>query len=333
VKSWHPPLPTTSRYDRPPCTHPQFTEQITCFAALLQSLTHREGSKKAIQTLRVLSIQDSFVRRNCHRLAHQIGEAAIDRYKDLGVVFAQGDPFCDSGYYHGAIEYSAKGQKEFHIRQYCQTFAPTDHPTDLHNHCIHGTGHAAMIFTNLDLSAALHLCDTYPQVWERDSCYNGAFMEQVIVEMERRQKNEPVEQVPTYTDTSAPLDCTQYNFHQKRQCYLSVLFFTLHVSGFDTDAVINTCEKIEPDFKNKCFQDVGRLIAIRSNLQTNSIITRCLKTKAFTAQENCFIGVVKFILLNHDTTGNMALKFCHDIPNMYTNTCRNFVQTFDGKPF
>ena len=49
--------------------------------------------------------QPGAVEGNCHRIAHTIGAASLERFKGkVGPAFAAGTAACWSGYYHGVVE-------------------------------------------------------------------------------------------------------------------------------------------------------------------------------------------------------------------------------------
>ena len=65
---------------------------------------HDSDIQAAFDELKDQYVENGFVRSNCHQLVHVVGRAAADLYGDMGGAYGQGDRFCGSGYFHGAME-------------------------------------------------------------------------------------------------------------------------------------------------------------------------------------------------------------------------------------
>ena len=49
---------------------------------------------------------------NCHQIAHMIGAGGLLHFKgNLAKAFAEGNPACGSGYYHGLLQWKLAGRE------------------------------------------------------------------------------------------------------------------------------------------------------------------------------------------------------------------------------
>ncbi|MCD0481917.1 hypothetical protein LO771_05680 [Streptacidiphilus sp. ASG 303] len=110
--------------------------------------------------------------RYCHPIAHELGHAALVRYRgDFAAAARFRDDVCGSGYLHGIVE---------------ETLADSPHPaTDVTTlcapeqsaSCIHGIGHGAMFVTRLDVAGAERLCSRFTAAYAVTACAEGVFMQ------------------------------------------------------------------------------------------------------------------------------------------------------------
>src|SRR3954470_18507472 len=77
----------------------------SCYQERYQQLVYNSGVKAAFADLKDRFTKEGFVKDHCHQMAHVIGRAAAHLYADdVSSTYSQGDNFCASGYYHGAME-------------------------------------------------------------------------------------------------------------------------------------------------------------------------------------------------------------------------------------
>ena len=83
--------------------------QFSCLEQGFGNLAYEEGAKVALAEFDKQIAADPEIERNCHRIAHMIGAAALVRYDGrVGKAFAEGSASCWSGYYHGILERAYK---------------------------------------------------------------------------------------------------------------------------------------------------------------------------------------------------------------------------------
>ena len=83
--------------------------QFSCLEQAFGNLSYEKGPKVALAEFDKEIAADPEIERNCHRIAHMIGAAALVRYDGrVGKAFAEGSASCWSGYYHGILERAYK---------------------------------------------------------------------------------------------------------------------------------------------------------------------------------------------------------------------------------
>lgn len=140
--------------------------QLVCASNWFASVARSEGFESALDDLtNRWDNGDSWMRLNCHAIAHTIGRAAYAEYRDTHEAFRQGSDPCDYGYLHGVIEGASTGFSDEELRMSFQTMCEALGNVYSHNYrqCIHGLGHAAARRTNNDLTRAVEYCRAF---WE-----------------------------------------------------------------------------------------------------------------------------------------------------------------------
>lgn len=160
-----------------------------CYEGELLSLLRTEGVVTAMEVLDQLGRRDADVQHLGHVFAHGIGIAAYTTREEVGSVFAQCTPIHQSGCYHGVIQaYFADLTASSHhpqvtveeMNQLCSDYRDVGASRWLLFQCAHGMGHGLVALHDRDLPRALEGCDLLSDSWEREGCYGGAFMENLV---------------------------------------------------------------------------------------------------------------------------------------------------------
>lgn len=75
-----------------------------CYDDFFRELVVEEGIPAAFERLRREYGKNSYIKAQCHPLAHVIGRAATKLFTNVADAYREGDSFCWSGYYHGVME-------------------------------------------------------------------------------------------------------------------------------------------------------------------------------------------------------------------------------------
>lgn len=305
------------------------SQQFSCLKTRFHDLVMKRSVKEAFDELKTMYNMNTFVQSSCHQLTHIIGRATAERYGDVPTAFSYGDSFCWSGHYHGVMEFVVAKlgleNLEKEMPNICKTVAEKSRYSFDHYNCVHGLGHGVMGVNSNELFVALKSCDALTDWWERESCYGGVFMENVMVDF----NNETTTKYLKPEDPMYPCNAVEEKY--KQQCYLMQTSYALKVQGYNFKTVFADCDKVEEKFRNTCYQSLGRDASGNTVSNIQGTNERCVIGKDVQAVSNCVIGAVKdFISYHHDDSE--ARKLCDtfepDIRDICLSTATEYYKTF-----
>lgn len=262
-----------------------------CYKLYYDALVRDQSIAVAFADLRQRYEENSYVRSQCHPLAHVIGNEAAKKFTDVSEAYKEGDNFCSSGYYHGALEgfvgiigYSNLAGK---MNSICQSIASQSRYSLSHHNCTHGLGHGLMAVTNTELFESLRLCDDLTDTWERSSCYGGVFMENIIFDGKYHSSK--------YLRLTEPLyPCNAVEHAYAGGCYLIQTAYMLKVVNGDFKKVFELCSQAADEgLQAICYQSLGRDASGWNLGSAGEVKKICLMGRDFEQQSNCIIGGVK----------------------------------------
>ena len=277
-------------------------EDYACYRELYRNLVLDEGVNKAFVELRADYEEGGFVRANCHQMTHVLGRAAVERFGDVSGAYARGNGFCWSGYYHGAMEAVVARVGPEKIMQQaggiCADLGAGQRRYSFdHYNCVHGLGHGFMLVRGNDLFSSLATCDTLLDAWERDGCYGGVFMENVI-----SAGNDPQRPATEFLDPERPLyPCTDLAYAYKDQCYGIQTSYALDAVRDDFARVFDLCDGVEADFLATCYGGIGRDAVGRGNYDPARIQAACDLGSTFFARSGCVNGAAVTFVSYYDS--------------------------------
>lgn len=211
------------------------------------------GAKRVMGKL--LSDSGGGATLDCHQESHTIGKAAYEIYG--ASAFRDGDASCHSGFYHGAMESFLAQKGTLHLAQdiaeICNSFSTGFGKFE----CLHGVGHGVMAYANYDLPRALQICGELSTDYDKNSCFGGVFMENVV-------SAQGLGAIPGHNtkwanqDPQFPCNAIDQNFSVQYQCYQMQTSWMLTLYKYDFNPVINECLKVRPDMVSVCFKSTGR---------------------------------------------------------------------------
>jgi hypothetical protein len=255
-----------------------------CIERALVGLLEPAGVGLAMAVLDSLAAADPEVRPNAHPLAHGLGISAYRSPETLAVTFAACPTSQMSGCQHGVIqgyflELAGQGR----------TAGPAELDALCEPHravyftfyqCAHGMGHGLMAAHANDLPAALASCDLAGDPAVRQTCYGGAFMENIV------NATHPHHTAGGHAGTQGghgahgdagdahaghgawkaldPADpqypCDAVDARYAEACYdlqpSAVMFF----AGGDVERTAQACQGAPQTFRATCFVSLGREI-------------------------------------------------------------------------
>jgi len=297
---------------------------FSCYEKYYENLAQEKGIVAAFADLKERYNGSAYVRSQCHPLTHVIGHVAVELYPEVSLAYTHGDSFCWSGYYHGVMEGIIGKVGKFAVVEKLDSICSgipgkTTYSFDYYN-CVHGLGHGLMALTFNELFDSLKICDNLQGLWEKQSCYGGVFMENVIVD----NKNH----FTKYLKPEEPLyPCNAVEDKYKSSCYMMQTSYMLKVTGSDFKKVFELCSSAENGYQNLCYQSLGRDASGRSLSNAEVTKVTCELGSGYEQQSNCIIGAVKdFISYYHSDA--QAKHFCEILSPAQNQICLDTASSY-----
>ena len=165
------------------CSELAWEEKQGCYEARLLDELDGVGVGASLEMLESLAAADMAVRSQSHVLTHAIGINAYSPGETFTDVFGECTELFQSGCYHGVVQayFIATGEPSQEVvAGLCEPYDADPADRWLLFQCLHGLGHGLTMYYGHHLLMALEGCDLLATSWNRDSCYGGAFMENVV---------------------------------------------------------------------------------------------------------------------------------------------------------
>ena len=212
------------------------------------------------------------MQRTCHPLAHEIGHLAFAKYHSVTTAEGYARETCWSGYHHGLMEsyISQFSDKQLRARMNGICKQDPSHPYSLaYYNCWHGLGHGLTIRWQQDIFHALRFCNAIGHEWERESCYSGVFMQNIVANgsgMHRSVDLKPSD--PIYP-------CDAVTEREKPSCYLMQTSYVLQVKGWKLPVAFRICDRVEARYVGTCYRSMGRDISGAALLDPRKVASQC----------------------------------------------------------
>jgi hypothetical protein len=160
-------------------------ERAKCIENALISAIQPAGVDRVMAALLVVARKDEDVQRDGHVFAHGIGIAAYTTPETVSDAFGRCTTDFQSGCYHGVIQAffsddrTGDGVTAAKLNGLCADYRSAEKRW-LDFQCAHGMGHGLMAVNAHDLLRSLDACDLLTETFERQGCWGGAFMENVV---------------------------------------------------------------------------------------------------------------------------------------------------------
>jgi hypothetical protein len=231
-------------------------ETFGCYQRGFRAIVNAQNPGVALDDLDALYKSDAYVKRECHPLAHAIGHLA----------------YAKSGYHHGLMESYISQFDDRQLRTKMNGICKQDptHPYSLaYYNCWHGLGHGLTIRFTQDIFHALRFCNVIGKSWERQSCYSGVFMQNIVANgsgMHRAVDLKPSD--PIYP-------CDAVSEREKPSCYLMQTSYVLQVKHWNLPVAFGICDRVEARYVGTCYRSMGRDISGAALLAPGTIVSQC----------------------------------------------------------
>jgi hypothetical protein len=304
--------------------------QQACYEGMIMPLIRTRGVKVAMGTLHRIGDNDAAVRANSHVYAHGVGITAGKMGGNMSETFASCTEIYQSGCYHGVIQAyfeTVSSVDSSSVNALCHAYAVAGGDRWLRFQCVHGMGHGLTMYYGHDMPRALQACDLLADSWDRESCFGGAFMENVV---NATNPHHPASALHNdhHADGMAGMDmghssfkaldpddkqypCSIVGARYQTACYIMQSSVMLKYEHGDIAATARDCEQAPGRMKYFCHQSLGRDISALSRGDHREAIRMCsLANEEY--QPWCHVGVVKdFVFLA--AKADDGISYCRDV--------------------
>lgn len=155
-----------------------------CVERALDGVLQRSGVARAMAVLDSAVARDPGLTPEAHGIAHGLGIAAYRSPETVAAIFASCPNTQIAGCYHGVIQGyfldAARRTGEVSVQDLNGLCQPHRASVPLYYECTHGMGHGLMAVYGHRLPDVLARCDQLADPIARDSCWGGAFMENIV---------------------------------------------------------------------------------------------------------------------------------------------------------
>lgn len=327
------------------CGDPGDQENAACYEAALLEVLASEGVRPAMDRLEELAGASPEIRRDGHVYAHAIGLAAYTDAEEVGRRFAECTPAFQSGCYHGVIQSYFAAHVAEHgpehldaatVDALCEELRGAPETQWQLFQCAHGLGHGLTMVFDHQLPQALEGCDLIASPWEREGCYGGVFMENIVqattphhsvgrpqvaggaeagAEDAHAHHHAAGESAASFRalDPAEPLyPCTVLDARYLNSCYQMQTSAILFFNKGDMAAAFRTCDGAPAAYRTACYQSMGRDISAYT-VQDHSEAVRLCSLGDPRYQPACHTGYAKNLV---DLTARPAdgFAYCRSIP-------------------
>lgn len=347
--------------------------RMACVERTLTALIDQAGIGKSMEVLDTLVVRSVAVRENAHALAHGLGISAYRSPETLAATFADCPPSQMSGCYHGVIQgYFLAVQRQggaVGTAEMDALCAPHRESAFLFFQCVHGMGHGLMALHGNHLPMALEACDQASDGYVRETCYAGAFMENVV------QVTHPHHTAAGHAGTmghggdehaghgAAPADehaghggmdhgewqaldrarplypCTAVDARYHAACYTMQSSAILYFNGGDVAATARACEGAPEAMVGICIASLGRDVTALAGQDHGRSIALCARTAGAAGgrAETWCLNSVAQNLVNLAADPDEGLRFCRAVAGDEKKrecyrTVGEFIATLVGDP-
>lgn len=306
------------------CTEKAYHEKTLCYQKQLEHILKTQGTEQALTVLEQLAAQDPDVLRDAHSYAHHLGRTSFSHYQDAATAFSHCRNTFWSGCYHGVLEGYLRNLPRVEpkdIATLCQTSIDAQQSTFLEYQCLHGLGHGLTMYFQHNVPKALSFCDALRTNWERQSCYGGVFMENIVAfQNPHPGHHESHTGHPHLLDPHDLLyPCTAVQKKYQRACYLMQSSAILTLTNYDFTQTFQECAKAPPEFVSICYQSMGRDISGFTLRDVQQVIELC-GLGSQDAVRHCFAGAAKDFILTH-ADPQRGFTLCSQVPEPAKKDC------------
>jgi hypothetical protein len=309
------------------CRELSFEAKMSCYQLHLETVLNTEGTEQALTALEQITAQDPEALREAHPLVHHIGQRSFVRYGTAPLALSHCRDLFWSGCYHGVLQGFLSSLSEVepqHILPLCPTSETVSAYSFQRYNCLHGLGHGLTIQFRYDLLKSLAFCDALQGPWDRESCYGGVFMENIVTfQQARRAAPSAGHHHHEATSFLNPQDllypCSVLNEKYLQACYLMQTSAVLTFLNYDFAQAFSQCARVEGEHRTTCYRSLGRDISGFTLRDAGRVNELCRLGQSDQVRQ-CFIGAVKDFILT-DASPDPGLALCRSLEGLFKKDC------------
>ena len=232
---------------------------------MLTRFTRRYGPA---HTVELLEKAEEHIDVFCHDRAHDAGRVAYDLFGAVAFILASHE--CQAGAFHGATEALFRDRGTVNLTEDVETLCGSASVPFFYLQCLHGAGHGLMAWTSYELPDALELCDEFSGERDREACYSGVFMENVVGGLSGSMGH-----FTEYLSEDPHFPCNTIDDRYLSACYLYHSFRMLNLFEGDYAKVGAACGDAPTAAQYYCFRSLGRDVAAVTLGQPAKAIEMC----------------------------------------------------------
>ncbi len=261
-----------------------------------------------------------------HTFLHFLSSLEYQKHPDFISIFKTCDNIHSNACYHGVasgfVEFEKSRNKSDNQvnSQLLSVCGIVSSESARFANCIHSVGHAFMIANNNDLPQALNLCGKLSAADQFGNCYDGVFMENF-------PGDSHLENTSRYLSSNDPIyPCDTLEKQYLKSCYLNLTHYFIYQIGYNPDKLINKCNLIPADFRDRCYFSIGGGAQF---MTSNQKLQLCNKVPDGQFRQACIAGAVgagfdRFVGSENDFIDKFAsqmLSFCALVSKEYKRGC------------
>ena len=309
------------------CSQSSIEEKMRCFHDRIDAVIKTEGTEQALSLLETWTKQDPDAEREAHPLVHHIGQRSFAHYGDAAKAMSHCRDVFWSGCYHGVLQAylgSLPVIESQHIVSLCPPVVGVIDFSFKRYNCLHGLGHGVTLQFHYDVLKSLAYCDFLTNEWDRESCYGGVFMENIVTFQTARQAHSTHvhgnQQATSFMNANDLLyPCSALDSRYLRSCYLMQTSAILTFLNYDFAQAFLQCERVVSEHQTTCYRSLGRDISGYTLRDSERVAQLCDLGRGDQVRQ-CFIGAVKDFILT-DASPDPGIALCRKLDSRFKSDC------------
>jgi hypothetical protein len=207
------------------------------------------------------------------------------------------------------------------INSICSKVSGKDTHSFNYYNCVHGLGHGVMSIINNELFESLEMCDLLDGEYERQNCYGGVYMENVVQDGSFGESKYLKKDNLMY-----PCDAVESKY--KKPCLLMQPTYILSNNHRDFAKTFELCRNFSGDLLAYCLDGIGRESLDQVENSKNADVEKVCNMGINDLEKSaCYDGAVKNMIAYYHSD-RQANKLCIELPENIKNHCLNTVTDY-----